>query len=100
MTLGDVLQSIHALREDLLVFERKYGVPTEVFYKAYQQGEEPADSAWVLDWSQWAGAYESLEELLTIYNNTVNRLLAQKQVADLSQLIERTARHEPVALAA
>ncbi len=100
MTLGDVLQSIHALREDLLVFERKYGVPTEVFYKAYQQGEEPADSAWVLDWSQWAGTYESLEELLTIYNNTVNRLLAQKQVADLSQLIERTARHEPVALAA
>ncbi len=67
MTLEQILQSIHALREDLLVFERKYNVPTEVFYEAYARGEEPADSAWVLDWSQWAGAYEILQELLAKY---------------------------------
>jgi hypothetical protein len=64
MTLNEILQTIHALREDLLTFERKYGAPTEVFYRAYQQGQEPAEQAWVLDWSQWAGCYESLQEML------------------------------------
>ena len=54
MTLDGILRDIHAMREDLLVFERKYGVPSELFYEAYQQGEEPADQAWVLDWSEWA----------------------------------------------
>lgn len=53
MTLDDVLRDIHAMREDLLVFERKFGVPTEMFYEAYCNGEEPADSSWVLDWSEW-----------------------------------------------
>ena len=50
MTLNDVLRDIHAMREDLLMFERKYGVPTEMFYEAYEHGEEPADQSWVLDW--------------------------------------------------
>lgn len=100
MTLNEILQTIHTLREDLLTFERKYGVPTEVFYRAYQQGEEPADQAWVLDWGQWAGCYESLQELLTHYETAVNQMLKENQVTDLSQLIQRTARHEPVALVA
>lgn len=52
MTLDDLLRDMHAMREDLLVFERKYGVPTEVFSEAYQRGEEPAETAWVLDWSE------------------------------------------------
>ena len=43
MTLDDVLRDIHAIRENLLVFERKYGVPTEMFYEAYRRGEEPVD---------------------------------------------------------
>ena len=98
MTLNDLLQTIHALREDLLTFERKYGVPTELFYKVYQQGEEPTDQAWVLDWSQWAGSYETLQELLRHYDDLVNQMLQENQVMDLSHLIERTARHEPIAL--
>lgn len=97
MTLNEVLQDIHAMREDLLVFERKYGVPTEVFYRAYGNGEEPADSAWVLDWSEWAATYEILQDRLERYNLSVNRLLAN---TSLSQIIERTARHEPVAVPA
>jgi len=64
MTLQDIIEDIHAMREDLLTFERKYGVPSEVFYEAYQQGEEPADSAWMLDWSQWASSFELLQERL------------------------------------
>lgn len=39
-------------------YERKYGVLSETFYESYRRGEEPADDAWVMDWSAWAGAYE------------------------------------------
>ena len=99
LTLEDMLRDIHALREDLLVFERKYNVPTEVFYRAYQQGEEPADSAWVLDWSEWAGTYKILLERLAGYNARVEALLAEDRIESFAQLIERTARHEPIALA-
>lgn len=98
MTLEDILRDIHAMKEDLLMFERKYGVPTEVFYEAYERGEEPADSAWVLDWSQWAGSYKILQERLTLYDSTVHQLMALKKVTGLAQLIERTARHEPIAI--
>ena len=98
MTLDEILRDIHAMREDLLVFERKYGVPTEVFYEAYQRGEEPVDSAWVLDWSEWAGTYKILQERLALYADQVRKLLAGATIANFSELIERTARHEPVTL--
>lgn len=52
------------MREDLLVFERTYGVPSEVFYAAYQQGEEAAEQAWVLDWSEWAATYKIFQDRL------------------------------------
>ena len=41
MSLDDLLQDIHALEEEMLAFERKYGVRSEIFYAAYQSGEEP-----------------------------------------------------------
>jgi hypothetical protein len=85
MTLEGILRDIHAMREDLLVFERKYGVPTEVFYEAYQQGEEPTEQAWVLDWSEWAGTYKILQDRLALYTERT--------------LVERTARHESIPLA-
>ena len=100
MTLDDVLRDIHAMREDLLVFERKYGIPTEIFYAAYQSGEEPADSAWVLDWSEWAGSYEILQDRLAWYHRSVEQLLHEAKIASFSQLVERTARHEPLAVSA
>ena len=96
MTLDQILQDIHAMKEDLLVFERKYGVPTEVFYEAYQRGEEPSDSAWVLDWSEWAGTYKILQERLASYAENVRHLPTG---TTFSSLVERTARHEPVAIA-
>jgi hypothetical protein len=58
MTLDEIIQDIHACEADLLVYERKYGVLSETFYESYMSGEEPADDAWVLDWSDWAGTYE------------------------------------------
>jgi hypothetical protein len=100
MTLDEVFRDLQALREDLLVFERKYNIPTEVFYQAFREGEEPADQAWVLDWSEWAATFELLEDRLAQYKQGADLLLREAQVASLSQLMERTARHEPVALPA
>jgi len=75
MTLDEIMRDIQALREDLLVFERKYGAPTEVFYEAYQRGEEPDDPAWVLDWSEWAATQQLLQDRLAAYDNGARRLL-------------------------
>ncbi len=99
MTLDEILRDIHALEEDLLVFERKYGVLTETFYAAYQQGEEAEDDAWVLDWGEWAGTYEILRERQEQYHQVVQALLQQEAVSSLSHLIGHTARHEPLAVA-
>ncbi len=95
MTLDEILRDIHAMKENLLVFERKYGVPTEVFFEAYQQGEEPDDSSWVLDWSEWAATNEILQERLSMYNEGVKKA----KLHSFSQLVERTSRHEPIPVA-
>ena len=64
MTLEQLLADIHALEEDLLTFERKYGVRSETFYAAYQNGEEPEDDSWMLDFGEWASVYRTYGERL------------------------------------
>lgn len=59
MQLDDLLSDIHALEEELLEFERRYGVRSEVFYAAYAAGEEPATDEWVLDFGEWASVYRT-----------------------------------------
>ncbi len=59
MNLQDILADIHALEEDLLAFEHKYGVRSETFYAAYVSGEEPEDDGWVLDFGEWASVYRT-----------------------------------------
>ena len=98
MTLDEILQGIHAMEEDLLVFERKYGILTETFYKAYRGGEEPEDDAWVLDWSEWAGTYEILLDLQKRYREMIEILLREPSIPNLSRLIGYTARHESLAV--
>jgi len=49
MTVHEILADIHALEQELLGLERKYGVRSEIFFAAYSAGEEPEDDAWVLD---------------------------------------------------
>ncbi len=83
-----------------LVFERKYGVLTETFYEAYQRGEEPEDDAWMLDWSEWASTYEILLEHQVRYRHALHSLLQQTAIPNLSYLIGRTARYEPLPVAA
>jgi hypothetical protein len=73
MTTEELLADIHALEEELLSFERRYGVRSETFYAAYQGGEEPEDDAWALDFGEWASVYRTWLGLIT---NTHGRTAA------------------------
>ena len=97
MTLDEILRDIHAMEEDLLTYERKYGVLSDTFYESYRNGEEPADNAWVLDWSDWAGAYEIWLRRRRQYQEAMNALKAQ---TSLSIVIERAARRETIPIPA
>ena len=96
MTLQEIIDDIHALSEDLGVYERKYGVLSETFYESYTSGEEPKDESWVLDWADWAGAYKILIRRKDQYRNAVQNLRKQSQT--LVGIIEKTFRHEPISV--
>lgn len=96
MKVNDVVRDIHALESDLKNYERKYGVLSETFYEAYQSGEEPAEDAWVMDWSDWSGAYEIWLHRREQYREMIRTLTAQ---STLAELINRSARREPLELA-
>ncbi len=73
MTLRKILADIHALEEELLSFERKYGVRSETFYAAYTNGEEPEDDQWTLDFGEWASVYRTWLTRQAEYRNEVQR---------------------------
>ncbi|MDM8517705.1 hypothetical protein QUF76_16025 [Desulfobacterales bacterium HSG16] len=98
MTLQDVIDDIHALYDDLRVYERKYGILSETFYELYINGTEPDNDDWVLDWSDWAGAYKLLIRRQEQYRNTVHSL-QKEQSSPLTNLISRASRHEPIQIA-
>jgi hypothetical protein len=89
MTLNDILADIHALEEELLIFERKYGVRSETFYAAYQSGEEPDDDSWVLDFGEWASVYRTWLTRQAEYRNEVQR--RQRHAPSLAGLIRVAA---------
>ncbi len=97
MDLYEIIEDIHALREDLKEFERKYGVLSKTFYESYQNGEEPKQESWLLDWSDWAGAYKTLLRRQEQYEHAIKELRAESQT--LVDLIGKTARHEPISVA-
>ena len=78
MTLQDVLADIHALEEDMLAFERKYGIRSETFYAAYVSGEEPEDDSWVLDFGEWASVYRTWLTRQATYRDMVQQLQRDK----------------------
>lgn len=98
MTLQEIIADIHAMTEDVEVYERKYGILSETFYAGYMSGEEPEDDSWVLDWSDWAGAYQILLRRQEQYRRTIQSL--QQQLPNLNQIVERTSRREPIPLPA
>ncbi len=97
MTLQEIIADIHVLSDDLEAYERKYGVLSETFYESYMSGEEPEDDAWVLDWADWAGAYRILLRRQEQYRHAIQALRERSQT--LVDVIERTARHEPIPVA-
>ena len=78
MNAQALLADIHALEEDLLCFERKYGVRSEVFFAAYAQGEEPEDEAWVLDFTEWASVYRTWLARQVEYRDEISRLQVRR----------------------
>lgn len=95
MMFEEIIQDIHALEEDLLVFERKYGVLSDTFWQSYQKGEEPKNISWVQDWSEWAATYGLLQERKKQYSEAVNRWLDRNSSLGLPELIERRVYREP-----
>jgi len=79
MVLQEIIDDFHVLREDLEAYERKYGVLSETFYESYMSGEEPEDDAWLLDWSDWAGAYEIWLRRQEQYHQAIQNLRAKSQ---------------------
>jgi hypothetical protein len=89
MSAQELLADIHALEQELISFERKYGIRSEVFHAAYAQGEEPEDDAWVVDFTEWAGVYQTWLARLAEYRNEISRLQAQRP--GLAGLVHATA---------
>lgn len=85
MTPQELLIDIHALEEELLFFERRYGVRSETFYAAYATGEEPEVDSWVLDFGEWASVYRTWLTRQADYRNEIQRRQTNKQ--SLSGLI-------------
>ena len=85
MTLQEILSDIHSLEEDLLAFERKYGIRSEIFCAAYISGEEPEDDNWVLDFGEWASVYRTWLDRQAEYRNEIQ--LRQANVPSLAGLI-------------
>jgi hypothetical protein len=86
MTLREILADIHALEEEMIEFERKYGLRSETFYAAYMSGEEPEDERWVLDFGEWTSVYRTWLTRQAEYRNEVQRL--QHNESSLKGLIQ------------
>jgi len=78
MTTQELLADIHALEEDLLAFERRFGLRSEVFYAAFVGGDEPEDERWVLDFGEWASVYRTWLARQAAYRNEIARLQARQ----------------------
>jgi hypothetical protein len=89
MNLPEILADIHALEEELLDFERKYGIRSETLYAAYMSGEEPEDDSWMLDFGEWASVYRTWLARQAEYRNEVQRI--QQQAPGLSGLVRVAA---------
>lgn len=89
MNLRELLLDIHALEQDLLEFERKYGVRSETFYAAYRSGEEPENDEWVLDFGEWASVYRTWLARQAEYRNEIQRI--QNNAPSLAGLIHVAA---------
>lgn len=89
MTAQQLLADIHALEEELLAFERKYGIRSETFHAAYMSGEEPENETWTLDFGEWASVYRTWLTRQAEYRNEIERI--QQDRPSLAGLIHVSA---------
>lgn len=89
MTINEILSDIHALEEELLEFERKYGIRSETFYAAYVNGEEPENEEWVMDFGEWASVYRTWLARQADYRNSIQKI--QRNAPSLDGLIRKSA---------
>ena len=89
MTPYEIMIDIHALEEDILFFERKYGVRSDIFYSSYIRGVEAENDDWVLDFGEWSSVYKTWLMRQAEYRNVVQRF--QRQSPNLSTLIRVAA---------
>ena len=94
VTLSEILSDIHAINNTLVEFERRYGLLSETFFTWYQEGNEPEDDDWVLDFSEWAGLYKSRERLLALYQECLRELIASGRT-DFNQIIQDARQQLP-----
>jgi hypothetical protein len=73
MNVREILADIHALEEELLEFERKYGIRSETLYAAYASGEESEDESWVLDFGEWVSIYKTWLARRSDYQNELQK---------------------------
>ena len=85
MTAQQLWADIHALETELLGFERKYGVRSEIFYPVFIGGDEPENDAWVLDFGEWASVYRTWLTRQAEYRNEIER--SQREKGSLAGLI-------------
>lgn len=93
MTLADIIQDIHTCEEDMLMYERKYGILTPTFYESFMQGDEPPNDAWVLDWNGWAATYEVWLRRWEQYEKVIQTARIK---TPLITVIERAANRESI----
>jgi len=77
------------LEEELLDFERCYGIRSETLYAAYATGEEPEDDRWMLDFGEWASVDQTWLTRQAEYRDEVQR--RQRTNYSLSGLIQVAA---------
>ena len=89
MNIREILSDIHVLEEEMLNFERKYGIRSDTLYAAYMSGEEPENDSWVLDFGEWASIYRTWLARLAEYRNQIQRV--QHQSPSLVGLVREMA---------
>ncbi|MBN1888508.1 MAG: hypothetical protein JW850_10975 [Thermoflexales bacterium] len=59
MTLTEIIQDIHAMDEELVHYEARYGLRSQYFYELYKDGKLPdLDPLETRDYTDWAACYE------------------------------------------
>lgn len=59
ITLGELVESVYALGQEIKTFEKKYGLTSEDFYELFQQGLlDDGEYEKTEEFCRWAGLYE------------------------------------------